>query len=68
MAATAPFSVLLALACPECGPAAYFEQPPCADQHDPCPEVVCVTCGLALVLGGPFPLRAARAYPLAKSA
>lgn len=39
------------LDCPECRQPRGFEAPPCADEHDPCPEVVCLDCGTALLLG-----------------
>ena len=38
--------------CSICCDERLFEQPPCADDHDPhCPEWVCVDCGTALFLG-----------------
>ena len=38
--------------CSECSDERLFEQPPCGDGHGPdCPELACVDCGLALVLG-----------------
>jgi hypothetical protein len=44
-------SLLVLLDCPECLTPSQFEAPPCADEHDPCPEVVCLDCGTALLLG-----------------
>lgn len=38
--------------CTICSTERRFEQPPCADEHDPnCPEWVCVDCGAALLVG-----------------
>jgi len=38
--------------CTICSDERPFEQPPCADEHDPnCPEWVCVDCGAALLIG-----------------
>jgi hypothetical protein len=61
----------LVLDCPECRDARAFEQPPCGDDHEPCPEVICVECGTALVLGLaslPAALPAAPEVTLARSA
>jgi hypothetical protein len=42
-----------------------FEQPPCADQHDPvCPEWACTTCGTAILVEPPL----ARLLPLPRLA
>jgi len=41
------------LECAVCEELRPFEQPPCADSHDDCPELVCVTCGAAVI--GPWP-------------
>jgi len=39
--------------CSICSDERLFEQPPCAEEHDPdCPEWVCVDCGAALLVGG----------------
>jgi hypothetical protein len=38
------------LFCDGCGDERAFEQPPCADGHDVCPEWVCVACGAAVLL------------------
>lgn len=38
------------LLCAECGDEQAFEQPPCADGHDACPEWFCVECGYAIFL------------------
>ena len=43
-------SLHVLLDCPECLTPRSFEAPPCADEHDPCPEVVCQDCGTALLL------------------
>ena len=40
--------------CPECAEFGAFEQPPCVDGHGPdCPEWLCLTCGIALLIGVP---------------
>jgi hypothetical protein len=40
--------------CPECAELEAFEQPPCLDGHGAdCPEWLCLTCGTALLIGGP---------------
>jgi hypothetical protein len=61
-------AALLVLECPECVGAQEFEQPPCGDGHDPCPELVCVLCGTALVLGLPDAVTVATEVPLARTA
>lgn len=43
---TLTLQIMLCTVC--AGPRA-FEQPPCADAHDDCPELVCVTCGSAVI-------------------
>jgi hypothetical protein len=43
---------LQVLLCTVCDELRDFEQPPCADSHDDCPELVCVTCGSAVI--GPW--------------
>jgi len=43
--------------CPSCGDERLFEAPPCGDAHGPdCPELACVDCGVALLLGTPVPV------------
>ena len=38
--------------CSECSDERLFEQPPCIDGHGvDCPELACVDCGLAVVIG-----------------
>ena len=37
--------------CPICHKECVVEQPPCADEHDVCPEWLCVECGAALFAG-----------------
>jgi hypothetical protein len=37
------------LFCTVCERPRAFEQPPCVDSHDDCPELVCVTCGCAVI-------------------
>jgi hypothetical protein len=38
--------------CGSCGEETVFEPPPCVDGHGPdCPELLCVDCGLAVVIG-----------------
>lgn len=39
--------------CPSCAGERPFEQPPCADGHEPgeCPEWACADCGHAIMLG-----------------
>ncbi|HEX6498446.1 MAG TPA: hypothetical protein VF054_05370 [Micromonosporaceae bacterium] len=41
------------LPCATCATITLFEQPPCLDGHDECPEWVCVRCGEALLVGPP---------------
>jgi hypothetical protein len=36
--------------CPECRDERVFEQPPCEDGHDDCPDWICVDCGTGLVI------------------
>jgi hypothetical protein len=38
------------LYCETCGTVAPFEQPPCPDEHDNCPEWVCTRCGEVILL------------------
>jgi hypothetical protein len=47
-------SVVEEIYCAVCGDEMLFEQPPCADGHDDCPEWVCVACGTA-IFGGVAP-------------
>ena len=50
--------------CPECDQVRDFEQPPCIDGHDiDCPELACVSCGLAVFSGDAW---AAVIYPTAE--
>jgi hypothetical protein len=38
--------------CPSCGDERLFEAPPCLDGHGAdCPELACVDCGTALLVG-----------------
>jgi hypothetical protein len=41
------------LYCETCGALAPFEQPPCPDEHDTCPEWVCTRCGEVILLALP---------------
>jgi len=41
--------------CPSCGDEREFETPPCLDHGDDCPELACVACGTALVVGVVLP-------------
>lgn len=34
--------------CPSCAAVVTFEQPPCPDDHDECPELACTLCGAAV--------------------
>ena len=44
--------MILTRHCSICGDERTFEQPPCEDGHgDGCPELACVECGAALVVG-----------------
>jgi hypothetical protein len=44
------------LHCPACAQVRAFEQPPCAEQHEPvCPEWACISCGAAILLEPPAP-------------
>lgn len=44
--------MILTRHCSTCGDERTFEQPPCEDGHGlDCPELACVECGLALVVG-----------------
>lgn len=41
--------------CADCGGERLFEQPPCADGHgEMCPELACVGCGSAMLVGDPL--------------
>ena len=45
-------SAELTLTCPVCGRRSEFEQPPCADGHgSDCPELICVRCSSAVLVG-----------------
>jgi len=44
--------MLEVLECTVCEEPRAFEQPPCSDAHDDCPELVCVSCGCAVI--GPW--------------
>ena len=38
--------------CPTCGEEREFETPPCLDDHgEECPELACLECGTALLVG-----------------
>jgi hypothetical protein len=36
--------------CVECREETVFAQPPCADGHVDCPELMCLVCGAAVIL------------------
>lgn len=38
----------LVLRCACCGEDRVFEQPPCPDEHDDCPDLMCTECGLVV--------------------
>jgi hypothetical protein len=41
--------------CDRCDRLRAFEQPPCAERHEPsCPEWICGTCGAALLVDPPL--------------
>ena len=45
-------SAELTLTCPVCGRRSEFEQPPCTDGHgSDCPELICVRCSSAVLVG-----------------
>jgi hypothetical protein len=44
--------MLQILFCSVCDGLRDFEQPPCDECHEDCPELVCVTCGSAVI--GPW--------------
>ncbi len=46
-------SLLVVLDCPDCAGPRSFEAPLCGEGHAACPEVACIDCGLALLLGPP---------------
>ncbi|MBB6548056.1 hypothetical protein ABT362_07785 [Nonomuraea rubra] len=48
--------------CPSCAEERAFEQPPCAEGHEPgqCPEWACVDCGHAVMLAAAETIRPAR--------
>ena len=51
-------SAELILTCPVCGRRSEFEQPPCADGHgNECPELICVRCSSAVLVGTEHPVR-----------
>lgn len=37
--------------CPSCAAVVKFEQPPCPDDHEECPELACTLCGAAVFAG-----------------
>jgi DNA-directed RNA polymerase subunit RPC12/RpoP len=38
--------------CSACGDERSFEQPPCVEGHgEDCPELACVECGMAIIIG-----------------
>ncbi len=42
---------IINLPCATCAGIREFEQPPCADQHEPaCPEWACTSCGTAVLV------------------
>ena len=42
---------LVLLDCAMCGQLQAFECPPCAEGHGDCPELACIECGTAVLLG-----------------
>lgn len=36
--------------CATCRGDSVFEPPPCVDDHDDCPELVCLGCGTAILM------------------
>ena len=42
---------LVLLDCAECEQVQAFECPPCAEGHGDCPELACIECGTAVLLG-----------------
>ncbi|NHC46128.1 hypothetical protein [Motilibacter aurantiacus] len=54
-ATAAGTSALVLLDCVECGDQRAFECPPCADGHADCPDLACIDCGSAVVVGLPDP-------------
>jgi hypothetical protein len=47
--------------CPSCGDERRFEAPPCPDGHGgSCPELACVDCGTAVLVGPPILARWSR--------
>ncbi|MGW4470512.1 hypothetical protein ACWENQ_12630 [Nonomuraea sp. NPDC004354] len=53
--------------CPSCARERLFEQPPCPDEHEVCPEWACLECGHALLVA-PFDLAVPHARPLTVAA
>ncbi len=47
--------------CAICGDGREFEQPPCPDGHDDCPDRACRDCGAAIVMGTWDPVAATAA-------
>ncbi|MQA79512.1 MAG: hypothetical protein GEV10_13720 [Streptosporangiales bacterium] len=37
--------------CPSCVAVVAFEQPPCPDGHEECPDLACTLCGTVLFTG-----------------
>lgn len=52
--------------CPSCHSDREFEQPPCLDGHDECPEWACVACGHAVFAGWYADTQPAAAAPAAR--
>ncbi|GAA2359331.1 hypothetical protein GCM10010404_10700 [Nonomuraea africana] len=53
--------------CPSCAGERPFEQPPCMEGHEACPEWACLECGHAL-LAGPFEPAQSDSSPLSVAA
>ena len=52
--------------CAACREDRVFAPPPCADEHGPdCPELACVECGAAILLGDAPPVERAGTVGLA---
>ena len=43
--------------CPSCATVVAFEQPPCPDGHEECPDLACTLCGTVLTVGAVRPDR-----------
>lgn len=54
--------------CPSCVAVVVFEQPPCLDGHEECPDLACTLCGTVLFAGVASSLGARDASPAAPHA